>query len=219
VVAPGPELKIVHAFAVPIVEARLGSCERLNRELAQLFLERETDDYRNPTPSHIEQREVFESRFNLFRWPEECVQELRRFMLDTVARAVLALTTLTPADLARLSYRNHTWFHITRFAGSFVAHNHPMATWSAVYCVRGGEEVPDRPESGLLRFFDPRAGANAYLDGTNESLRAPFRVRMAEYRLRDGQILVFPSYLFHEVTPFYGRDTRITVASNCWFAS
>lgn len=213
-----PDLKVVSAFAVPLVEARLEPCGRLNRELEALFLARETDEYRNPTPSHIAQREVFESRFNLFRWPQECVQELRRFMLDTVAHAVLALTTLTQADLARLTFQNHTWFHITRHAGSFVAHNHPMASWSAVYCVRAGEEVPDHPGSGILRFFDPRAGANAYVDAANESLKAPYRVHMADFRLTEGQILVFPSYLFHEVTPFYGRDVRITVASNCWFS-
>lgn len=215
---PEADLTIEPAFAVPIVASRLEPCERLNRELAALFLARETEEFRNPTPSHIAQREVFESRFNLFRWPEGCVQELRRFMLDTVARSVLALTTLTPAALRGLTFQNHTWFHITRYAGSFVAHNHPMASWSAVYCVSAGEEVPARPESGILRFFDPRAGANAYLDPANESLKPPYRVRMAEFRLTEGQIVVFPSYLFHEVTPFYGRDLRITVATNCWFS-
>ncbi|HEX5461749.1 MAG TPA: putative 2OG-Fe(II) oxygenase [Steroidobacteraceae bacterium] len=211
-------LKIAPAFAVPIVESQLEPCARLNRELEELFLSRETDEYRNPMPSHIAQREVFESRFNLFRWPEGCVQELRRFMLDTVARSVLALTTLTPEDFGKLTFQNHTWFHITRYAGSFVAHNHPMASWSAVYCVRAGEEVPDRPGSGMLRFLDPRAGANAYLDPANEALNPPYRVRMAEFRLTEGQIVVFPSYLFHEVTPFYGRDLRITVATNCKFS-
>ena len=213
-----PDLKIIPAFAVPMVEARLEPCEPLNRELEALFLARETDEYRNPTPSHIAQRETFESRFNLFRWPEKCVQELRRFVLDTVARSVLALTTLTAADLAQLSFQNHTWFHITRHAGSFVAHNHPMASWSAVYCVRAGEAMPGDPESGILRFFDPRAGANAYVDAANESLKAPYQVRRVETRLAEGQIIVFPSYLFHEVTPFYGRDRRITVATNCWFS-
>ena len=217
-VSQGPDLKIAPAFAVPIVESRLEPCERLNRELEALFLARETEEYRNPTPSHIAQREVFESRFNLFRWPEGCVQELRRFMLDTVARSVLALTTLTAADLGALTFQNHTWFHLTRHAGSFVAHNHPMASWSAVYCVRAGEEAPDHPASGILRFFDPRAGANAYLDPANESLKPPYRVRMAGFRLTEGQIVVFPSYLLHEVTPFYGRDLRITVATNCWFS-
>jgi uncharacterized protein (TIGR02466 family) len=217
-VSQDPTLKIIPAFAVPIVESRLERCERLNRELEALFLARETDEYRNPTPSHIPQREVFESRFNLFRWPEGCVQELRRFVLDTVARSVLALTSLTPADLRTLTFQNHTWFHVTRYAGSFVAHNHPMASWSAVYCVRAGEEVPRRPESGILRFLDPRAGANAYLDPANQSLRPPYRVHTAEFRLTEGQIVVFPSYLFHEVTPFYGRDLRVTVATNCWFS-
>lgn len=218
-VSPGPGLKIVAAFAVPIVEARLEQCGRLNRELEALFLARETDAYRNPTPSHIPQPEVFESRFSLFRWPEGCVQELRRFMLDTVARSVLALTTLTATDFGKLTFQNHTWFHVTRHGGSFVAHNHPMASWSAVYCVRAGEEVPDHPQSGILRFFDPRAGANAYADPANESLTLPYRVRMAEFRLTEGQIVVFPSYVFHEVTPFYGRDLRITVATNCWFSA
>ncbi len=213
-----PDLKVMPAFAVPIVQSRLDPCERLNRELEQLFLARETDEYRNPTPSHVAQPELFESRFNLFRWPEPCVQQLRQFMLDTVARSVLALTTLTPADLGRLTFQNHTWFHVTRYAGSFVAHNHPMASWSAVYCVRAGESVPDYPDSGVLRFLDPRAGANAYTDPANGALKAPYGVRMAEFRLKEGQIVIFPSYLFHEVTPFYGRDRRITVAANCWFA-
>ena len=205
-------------FAVPLGEARLAPCERLNRELEALFLARENDEYRNPMPSHIPQEEVFESRFNLFRWPEACVQELRSFMLDTVAQTVLQATTLRPEDLARLKFHNHTWFHITRYAGSFVAHNHPMASWSAVYCVKAGETSADQPASGVLRLFDPRPGANAYRDPANERLHAVFGLRPLALRLREGQIVVFPSYLFHEVAPYYGSGTRITVATNCWFA-
>ena len=92
-----PPLKVSPGFAVPFAEARLMPCERLNRELEALLLARETEDYRNPTPSHIPQAETFESRFNLFRWPESCVQELRSFMLDSVARTVLETSTLAPA--------------------------------------------------------------------------------------------------------------------------
>jgi hypothetical protein len=205
-------------FAVPLGEARLVPCERLNRELEALFLARENAEHRNPMPSHIPQEELFESRFNLFRWPEACVQELRKFMLDTVAQTVLQATTLLPEDLARLTLHNHTWFHITRYAGSFISHNHPMASWSAVYCVRAGEAAAERPGSGVLRFFDPRGGANAYLDPANARLQPPFALKPLEFRLTEGQIVVCPSYLFHEVTPFYGRDLRITVATNCWFA-
>ena len=212
-----PTVTLSPIFAVPFGEARLVPCERLNRELEALFLARENDEHRNPMPSHIPQDEVFESRFNLFRWPEACVQELRTFMLDTVAQTVLRATTLRAEDLARLKFHNHTWFHITRHAGSFVAHNHPMASWSAVYCVRAGETPADQPGSGVLRLFDPRPGANAYRDPANEHLHDIFGMRPIELRLVDGQIVVFPSYLFHDVAPYYGAGTRITVATNCWF--
>jgi len=210
-------IRISPAFAVPLGEARRTNCEPLNRQLEALFLERETDEYRNPTPSHIPQAEMFESRFNLFRWPEDCVQELRSFMLHCVAQTVIQTSNVQPEELAQLTMHNHTWYHVTRYAGSFVAHNHPLASWSAVYCVRAGERLPNRPESGILRLLDTRPGANAYLDAANRWLRAPFALEAREIRLDEGHVVVFPSYVFHEVTPFYGRDVRITVATNCWF--
>jgi len=212
-----PGIKLSAAFAVPIAETRLAACERLNAELEALFLARENDEHRNPTPSHIPQAETFESRFTLFRWPDPCVQELRRFMLDSVLRAVIEATSLRAEDLSRLKFQNHTWFHISRYGGSFIAHNHPMASWSAVYCVRAGEKVHEQPSSGLLRFFDPRQGAEAFSDPASERLRPPYAVRSLELRLAAGDLVIFPSYLFHEVTPFYGHDMRITVAANCWF--
>jgi uncharacterized protein (TIGR02466 family) len=205
-------------FAVPFGRTHLASCERLNGELEALFLAREDDTHKNPTPSHIPQAETFESRFNLFRWPDACVQELRRFMLDAVAHTVTEATTLTAEDLALLKFQNHTWFHITRYAGSFIAHNHPLASWSAVYCVRAGEAVPEQPQSGVLRIFDPRQGAGAYSDPANARMLGTFALRSLELQLAAGDLVVFPSYLFHEVAPFYGPDRRITVATNCWFA-
>jgi uncharacterized protein (TIGR02466 family) len=215
----GATLKLTPAFAVPVLRTQLDPCQELNRALEALFLEHERAEFRNPTPSHVPQAETFESRFNLFRWPQPCIQELRRWVLDSVANAVLQTTSVTAEALSRLRFHNHTWFHITRYAGSFVAHNHPMASWSAVYCVRPGEWLKEQPHSGVLRFFDPRQGANAYLDPANEHLHAPFALRSLDIRLAAGDLVVFPSYLFHEVTPFYGPDTRITVAANCWFAA
>jgi hypothetical protein len=205
-------------FAVPFAAGRLTGCGPLNRELEALFLSREDPQHRNPTPTHVQQEETFESRFNLFRWPEACVQELRRAMLNSVAQVVLQTSEVTPEQLARLTLHNHTWFHVSRYAGSFVAHNHPLASWSAVYCVRAGEFVPEHPKSGVLRFFDTRAGADAFLDPANRRMRGSFAIRPLEFRLEEGQLLVFPSYVYHEVAPFYGRDTRITVATNCWFS-
>jgi len=211
-------IRLSSGFAVPFGETWLTDHQRLNRELEALFLSRETTEYRNPTPSHAPQEETFESRFNLFKWPEACVRELRLFMLGGVADTVMQAVNISAEELGKLTMHNHTWFHITRYAGSFVAHNHPLASWSAVYCVRAGERVPEHPGSGTLRFFDSRTGADSFADPTIPRLKAPYALRPRDLRLEAGQLVVFPSYVFHEVAPFYGRDTRITVATNCWFA-
>jgi len=210
--------RLAAMFAVPFGEFSHPDPARLNAELEALFLARETPEYRNPTPSHTAQAETFESRFNLFRWEERCVQELRRFMLDAVARVAMEASSLTAVQLAQFKFQNHTWFHVSRYAGGFIAHNHPLASWSAVYCVRAGEPVAAHPDSGLLRFFDPRHGANSYTDPAIAALNRPYALKNVEFRLAEGQLVVFPSYLFHEVTPYYGRGTRITVATNCWFS-
>lgn len=208
-------MEIIPAFAVPVCRGKLDTCERLNRELEQLFLARETQAFRNPTPSHNPQAEMFESRVDLFTWPEPCIQELRQFMLESVFRVAMAASETAREEFARLHLNNHTWFHITRHSGYFVSHNHALASWSAVYCVKDGGAGAQL--GGLLRLFDTRVGADAYLDPANQRLRQPFGVGDLDLQLQPGQLVVFPSYLFHEVTPYYGTDVRITVASNCWF--
>jgi len=160
---------------------------------------------------------MFESRVDLFTWPEPCIQELRKFMLESAFRFAMAASETAPEEFARLRLNNHTWFHVTRRSGYFVAHNHALASWSAVYCVKDGAH--DGPCGGLLRLFDTRVGADAYVDPANERLHQPFIVGDLDLQLQAGQLVVFPSYLFHEVTPYYGSDTRITVASNCWFTT
>jgi hypothetical protein len=160
---------------------------------------------------------MFESRVDLFQWPESCVQELRTFMLESVFRAAMAASEMPRDEFARLRLHNHTWFHVTRDSGYFVSHNHALASWSAVYCVADGAGAGAR--GGLLRLFDTRSGADAYLDPGNRQLRRPFVVGDLELQLAPGQLVIFPSYLFHEVSPYHGPDARITVASNCWFAA
>lgn len=212
-------LNVMPLFAAPLATRELRGAESLNAELEQLLLARETDQHRNPYPTHLPQREVFESNFDMFRWPEPCIQTLRRFVLESVGELVADLNGYSPADMAKLQLHNHTWFHVSRHGGSFVAHNHPMASWSAVYCVRAGESVPERRDSGVLRFLDHRPGSNMFVDAANVKLRMPYNFGHYSMRLVAGQLVLFPSYLVHEVATFLGHDERITVASNCWFTS
>lgn len=206
-------------FAVPFAQDFLPDAEHLNRELKALLLDREAEGgrYANPNPSLRQQPGVFESEFNLFSWPEACVQTLRQFAWATLGRTVQELNGYTAEEIRRMQIFSHTWYHVTRHGGFTIAHTHPMASWSGVYCVEPGETPADRPESGVLRFHNPHFYSNVFLDAGNARLRAPFHHGTWSVRFKAGQLVLFPSWLQHEVLPFHGRDERITIAFNCWF--
>lgn len=212
--------QVVPAFAVPFVEAALPDSESLNRELRELFLAREADGerWRNPATSMRINPGLFESEFNLFAWPEPCVERLREFCWGALSRAIAQLSGYGPAEMGRLQIHSHTWFHITRRGGYFGLHNHPMASWSGVYCVASGQHDADKPDSGALHFANPNQLANMYVDPANSRIRAPYNMNGKSYRFQPGQLVLFPSWVNHEVLPFFGEGERITVAFNTWYA-
>lgn len=212
--------KLFPMFAVPMAQAVHPDANALNAELKALLLAREAEGerYANPHPSLKLQPGVFESDFNLFSWPEPCVQRLRQFCWAMLGRVVQQVNGYTPEEMARLQIYSHTWFHVTRHGGFTILHTHPMASWSGVYCVAPGEMPSDRPESGVLRFHNPHHYANYFLDPGNLRFQAPYGHGTWNIRFQPGQLVLFPSWLQHEVLPFYGQDERITIAFNCWFA-
>lgn len=211
--------QIVPAFACPFVETQLPQCEALNAELKATILAREAggEAYRNPATSMRINPGLFESEFTFFASPEPCVQALREFCWSALSRAIAQLNAYTAEQMARLEIMSHTWFHVTRKGGYFGLHNHPMASWSGVYCVDPGDGDGGHPESGALHFVNPMQLANMYVDAANNHIRAPYGMGGKTYRFRAGQLVLFPSWVNHEVLPFQGEGTRITVAFNCWF--
>lgn len=212
-----PDIRFNAVFASPIVATALPRPEALNAQLRALFLSREAegDRYRKRRKTPTVQINIFESEFDLFHWPDPPVQELRRFCLQALTYVIQQLNGYDVETMKSMQIVPDCWFHITRFGGYISNHTHPNASWSGVYCVHPGESPPQHPDSGVLRFPDARPYANMYQDLGNAQLREPFGYGSTNYKLQAGQLILFPSYLAHEVTPFYGRDDRITVAFNC----
>jgi uncharacterized protein (TIGR02466 family) len=212
-----PEIHPV--FAVPFVFARRDDSDRLNQELRELFLARERQgaQYANPNPYTLRNRELFESHFDLFKWPEHCVRRLQQFCWTEMMRAVAELNGYDQAFLQRIRIGADAWFHITRRGGFFGIHNHPMASWSGVYCVSGGEHDAGRDDSGLLTFINPFVMTTMFVDAGTAQMRPPYSHASRSYRLEPGQLVLFPSWVLHEVKPFHGAGERITVAFNAWF--
>ena len=121
------------------------------------------------------------------------------------------------ATISRLNIYNDCWFHVTRRGGFFGLHNHPNASWSGVYCVDPGRSDPDKKMSGALCFVNPTIMNAMHMDAEISSMPLPYAPHIAQFRLEAGQLVIFPSWVMHDVKPFEGEGERITIAFNCWF--
>ncbi len=213
-----PQVKIISAFAVPFGASFLADCGQMNHDLKKLFLARETDEFRNKTRNSYEDENVFESNFDLFTWQEDCVVQLKEFMTNCVLEVIGMVNQYKRSRVAEFDIYADAWYHITRKGGYFTNHNHPMASWSAVYCIADGIDDGDTPDSGVTRFFHPQTAASTYLDAGNLNMvHPPFSTGHQVFKLNAGQILVFPSWVYHEVSTYMGNSERIIVAVNYWF--
>tara|TARA_B100001559_G_C16241200_1_gene502501 strand:+ start:124 stop:732 length:609 start_codon:yes stop_codon:yes gene_type:complete len=91
--------------------------------------------------------------------------------------------------------------------GSFnIQHNHPNSYLSAAYYVRHPEK------SGGIKFYDPRE---------QKSMRYPKIIKHGEFSSatvqiepQEGDLLIFPSYLYHSVTENLSEKDRIIISFN-----
>ncbi len=209
---------IEQLFAVPMATFGLEKPEPLISDLRALFLaaEQRGDEYRNEIRRDTQHGELFESRFDLFRWQEPPVQALAKFCHTALASVISEVNDYEAEELGALKFDYHAWFHVTRKGGYQGLHNHANASWSGIFCVDPGDEVPERPDSGVVRFHDPRGNASYYMDAGNSRLTPAFCHGSYQIRHQAGRLLIFPSYLFHEIFPYVGERPRIVVAFNCW---
>jgi uncharacterized protein (TIGR02466 family) len=211
-----PEL--ANMFAVPFGFSRHPDAARLNSRLRPHLLTMEKSGAAaNPRPLTQRNAALFESHFDLFRVAEPAIQELKAFCWDQLLALIGALNRYDSAHLRQLQIYNDCWFHVTRRGGFFGLHNHPNASWSGVYCVDPGQSDPEKKDSGLLSFINPMIASAMHIDAGNARMQLPHGHHVASIRLEPGQLVLFPSWVLHEVKPFEGRGERITIAFNCWF--
>jgi len=212
-----PEL--INMFAVPFTFSRHPAHERLNGPLRQFLLALEKSGAAaNPRPLTQRNSSLFESHFNLFRENDPAVQELKAFCWDQLLALIGRLNGYDLPTLHRLQIFNDCWFHVTRRGGFFGLHNHPNSTWSGVYCVDPGRPDAGKKESGLLSFVSPLISCAMHFDAGVARMKLPYAAQVASICLEPGQLVMFPSWVLHDVKPFEGDGERITIAFNTWFA-
>lgn len=192
----------------------------LHDKLEALILQREAAGMRKlntPQPLHPQ---VFESEFDFLLGDDPAVEALRNLIHHRLSSVILATTVMTRQQLAGVQIVSESWFHITRRGGYVRNHNHPQHSLSAIYCVNAGDQDMGKEkdgEQGHLLFYDPRTSAGMFLDPTNAVYRQEFGFNAHRFRPKTGDLVIFPSYLWHAVEPYSGEVPRITVAANFRF--
>lgn len=102
------------------------------------------------------------------------------------------------------------WANVSAKEASHGIHTHPNNFLSGVYYVQTW------PGADTVNFHDPRSQTNVLRPPVTE-LTAQ-NVDQVVVRVRDGTLLMFPSYLPHSVCPSESDELRISVSFNVMFS-
>ena len=102
------------------------------------------------------------------------------------------------------------WANVFRDGEYALPHSHKRSAASIVYAMDNGdeEEAQREPLNGALIFSDPRL--QNCCPGKPHFVSAPFRPTGVDPAV----MVIFPSHLTHQVTPYHGNRPRISVAWN-----
>jgi len=89
-------------------------------------------------------------------------------------------------------------------------HTHPRGMWSGVYYVQTPENC------GNIKFIDPRMGNNANPVPVDKDKYAEKKHSWNEVRYKpiEGRLIIFPSFLLHEVEQNLSDSPRVSISFN-----
>jgi uncharacterized protein (TIGR02466 family) len=212
-------LSIEPFFAVPLASVLHPDPAPLNARLREYILAEEAkgEERANRQPMVNRSKQLFESHFQLFAAENPAVQELRVFCYQQLYQAIGQLNGYTVDMLKNLHIGVESWFHVTRRGGYFPMHNHALHSWSGIYCVDPGQEAADEAGNGVLSFLNPFAMSTMFIDMAVVRMMGGYNYGPREIKLKPGQLLLFPSWLLHEVRPYNADGERLTIAFNAKF--
>ncbi len=207
---PNERFQVAGLFPTPMVVAALTSGAALNQELIPAILNRAADE----VGLTLSNRGGWHSQ-DFLSWSGAAGAAV----IDAARETVGAMTLMDGPDglvRAEIAWRVTAWANVNRAGDSNKPHGHPGAFWSGVYWVDDGGADADEALGGLLEFTDPR--------GILPVMTAPHLFyavadcmgagRGQTMTPKSGTMVLFPSWLIHAVTPYFGDRPRISVAFN-----
>jgi uncharacterized protein (TIGR02466 family) len=142
---------------------------------------------------------------NLLEWKGEEINGL----VTEIQAAIEQVIAATSGDQGFRGYlKLNAWANVLRRGNYNTIHNHPESTWSGVYYVDVGTTATENPLSGVLELMDPRPFVEMVAT-PGQPFGRPVRIQP-----ENGLMVLFPSWLYHQVHVYSGEGVRIAIAFN-----
>ena len=195
-------------FATPVAAMEVPDAEARNAELRAVILAK-----RAQTPSvQASNAGGWHSDREIPIWGGPRIEEILGFGRELANR----MTVDRNGKFLRPKWQTTIWANVNGPGDANMCHYHAGAFWSGTYYVDDGGCGADETLGGEFEMLDPR--------GPGPAMYAPWlkfpgedgaSVGGAEtIRARAGLMLLFPSWLLHQVRPYRGVALRISIAFN-----
>lgn len=199
--------KRLHLFETPMLHGQLVEAASLNAELAAaIAAEREHD-------KGIQRSNLngWHSNTDMLKWGGDAAKRLAK----TAIEQAQSISHFEGRNRGTVQWSARMWANVSPPGALNMSHVHTSVLWAAVYYVDMGTD-PDDKEGGELLLEDPRYPM-AYMTVPGfRAIGANGRPQNSELRVRTkaGDLLIFPGYLRHRVSPHRGSRDRISIAMN-----
>ena len=194
------DYKVYKLFPTPIFHLKIENFKELNKELKNYILDLKKKDEKGQKKSNYGgwHSRFFDQKNNkiLNKFSDIIQKFLHKIVLDEMGWEYNPDKIKIPV----------MWSIINKKGSFNIQHNHPNAYLSAAYYVQVSKN------SGNIKFFDPREQKNIRQPKIKNYTDTSAVI--TEMTPQEGDLLIFPAYLYHSVGENLSEDDRIIISFN-----
>ena len=194
------DIKVRNLFSVPIFHYKLENYKKTNKELLNYILELQKNDKIGNT--HSNKGGWHSQNFDIVNQgpPINFLNKIKDYLKHIISNEFGWKYVPNKQRIVAM------WAIINKKNSFNVMHNHQNCYFSSAYYVKKPKN------SGDITFFDPKEA---------KKYRFPKIEKYTEYsaeavtiKPEEGDLLIFPSYLYHSVSENLSEDDRVVVSFN-----
>jgi len=201
-------VELTPLFATPVARMLVPDAATINAQLREAIFAREKS---HPSSQHSNLG-GYQSTWDMEQWGGPAVGKVLGHVRNIAAR----LTGDRQGRPANVQWKMNCWANINRSGHGNEFHAHPGSFWSGTYYVDDGGIAGNPSLGGELEFLDPR-GVGPAMYAPYLAFAVPGGQSMGASEVvppMAGVLVLFPAWIYHQVRPYRGNATRISIAFN-----